>query len=158
MAINPKFAGRSYGPYRYVLGLEKMREFAFAIGGGYPNLGVSTPPAGLNPLLYDEVAAKAGPYGEVIAFPSFCVTFAMAPFGDAVMDPELEVNLVRLVHGEQEFEFFDVMRAGDVMTTTGTLTKLFSKAGMDFLTVVSESRNQHSTLVVKGTWTAVLRS
>src|SRR5262249_62426011 len=93
------------------------------------------------PLLYDEEAAKKGPYGTVIAFPTFAVNFAIAPFAAAVGDPELGINLVMLVHGEQEFEFFDVLRAGEVVTTTGSITQIYEKSQKDFLVVVTESKN-----------------
>lgn len=156
MALDTKFVGKTYGPYTYTLGLEKMREFVAAISGGSPKLGFA-PPEDANPLLVDEKAAKNGPYGQVIAFPTFAVTFAMAGFSAAVTDPELNVNVLMLVHGEQHFEWFDVMRVGDVMTTTGKITRIAEKAGMDFLDVVTESNNQHGKLVVRGTWTAVIR-
>ena len=158
MAIDPSNIGRVYGPYRYELGLEKMREFAVAISGGVPSSSFGgRPPKDLNPLFWDEEAAKQGPYGAVVAFPTFAVNFAMKPFTEAVTDKRLGINLVKLVHGEQAFEFFDVMRAGDVMTTSGKLTEIFEKANMDFVTMETESTNQHGKLVVKGTWTAVIR-
>jgi len=157
VALDPRFVGRKYGPYPYKLGLEKMREFAYVVAGGVPSIGYGHPPEGLNPLLWDERAAKAGPYGSVVAFPTFCVTFAIRPFSAAVTDPEIGINLLLLVHGEQEFEFFDVMRDGDVMTTTGEITQIFEKSDKDFVVVVTESRNQRDQLVVRGTWTAVIR-
>jgi acyl dehydratase len=157
MPIDPKFVGKKYGPFRYHIGLEKMREFAYAVGGGVPAAGFGSIPEGLNPLFYDEAAGQAGPHGSVIAFPTFAVTFAIAPFAAAVSDPELGINLLMLVHGEQEFEFFQVMKPGDVMTTTGTITQIFEKSQKDFLVVVSESKNQDGKLLVRGTWTAVVR-
>ncbi len=157
MPIDPKFVGRKYGPFRYHIGLEKMREFAYAVGGGVPAAGFASIPEGLDPLLYDEVAGKTGPYGSVIAFPTFAVTFAIAPFAAAVSDPELGIDLLMLVHGEQEFEFFGVMKPGEVMTTTGTITQIFEKSQKDFLIVVTESKNQQGQLLVRGTWTAVIR-
>jgi acyl dehydratase len=157
MALDPKHIGRKYGPYKYTLGVEKMREFAYAVCGGEPGIGITEPPANLHPLLHDEKAAKASPYGDVIAFPTFVVNFAMTPFGAAFTDPTLGVNLMMLVHGEQEFEFFEVMRPGDVMETTGTITEIYEKASKDFLVVVTESYNQHGKLAVRGTWTAVIR-
>lgn len=157
MAIDPKHVGRTYGPYTYKIGLEKLREFSFVVGGGFPGLGYGSPPEGLNPLLWDEEAARKGPHGGVIGFPTFAVTFAIRPFSAAVTDPELAINLLMLVHGEQEFEYFEVMRDGDVMTTTGEIAQLYTKAGMDFVVVKTESKNQHGKLVVRGTWTAVIR-
>ena len=158
MAIDPSNIGRVYGPYTYKLGLEKMREFAYAVAGGVPSSSFGgRPPPGLNPLFYDEEAAKAGPWGRVVAFPTFAVNFAMKPFTEAVTDPRLGINLVKLVHGEQSFEFHDVMRDGDVMTTTGKLTEIYEKANMDFVVMETESINQDGKKVVTATWTAVIR-
>lgn len=158
MSIPQTNLNRVYGPYRYALGAEKMREFAYAVAGGVPSSSFGgKPPKGLNPLYWDEAAAKAGKYGALVAFPTFAVNFAMKPFTEAVMDPRLGINLVKLVHGEQTFEFHDVMREGDVMTTTGKLIEIYAKANMDFVVMQTESVNQHGKLVVKGIWTAVIR-
>jgi len=157
MPLDQRFVGKTYGPFRYQLGLEKMREFSYAVAGGVPSSGFSPAPEGLHPLLYDEEAAKKGPYGAVIAFPTFAVNFAIAPFAAAVGDPELGINLVMLVHGEQEFEFFDVLRAGEVVTTTGSITQIYEKSQKDFLVVVTESKNAQGKLLLRATWTAVIR-
>jgi acyl dehydratase len=158
MALDPKFIGKKYGPYRYQVGLEKVREFAYAVAGGVPSIAMATPPEGLNPLLYDEKAAQAGPYGSVIAFPTFAVTFAIAPFAAAVSDPELGIDLLMVVHGEQELELLGVIKPGDVYSTTGTISQIYEKAHRDFMVVVSESKNQRGELVVRGAWTAVVRT
>jgi acyl dehydratase len=158
MAIDPKHIGRKYGPFNYAVGLEKMREFAYAVTGGVPSSSFGGAiPSNLNPLLYDEKVAHDGPHHSVVAFPTFAVSFAMKAFTEALIDPDVGINLMMLVHGEQEFEFFDVVRPGDVMTTTGTITQIYEKAGKDFVVLISESKNQKGALVVKGTWTAVIR-
>lgn len=159
MALDKKFIGRQYGPFVYEAGLEKMREFAYAVGGGIPSTGFSATgaPEGLHPFLHDEAAAKGSAYGAIVAMPNFAVTFAIAPFGKACTDPELGVNLLRLVHGEQSFEFHEVVRPGDRLTTTGTITDIMTKRNLDFLTVTTETKNQHGKLVVKAVWTAVIR-
>lgn len=159
MAIDRRFIGREYGPFVYEAGLEKMREFAFAIGGGVPSTGFSArgAPEGLSPLLHDEQAGKEGPWGSVIGFPSFAVTFAIAPFAKACMDPELQLNLLRLVHGEQRFEFFEVVRPGDRLTTSGKITDIIAKRSLDFFEVTTETHNQHGKLVVRARWTAIIR-
>lgn len=158
MPIDPKHVGKKYGPTTYHLGLEKMREFAYAVAGGVPTNGLGGgPPPGLNPLLWDAKAASDGPHGSVVAFPTFPVTFAIEPFIQALTDPALGINMLKLVHGEQDFELFELMKPGDVMTSTGVIAKLFEKSGMDFVVFETESRNQHGKLVAKGTWTAVIR-
>jgi acyl dehydratase len=158
MAINPKHIGKKYGPFTYAVGLEKMREFAYAISGGVPSSSFrGAVPSSLNPLLHDEKVAHDGPHRSVVAFPTFAVNFAMTAFSEALTDSELDINLMMLVHGEQEFEFHEVIRPGDVMTTTGTITQIYEKASKDFVVLVSESKNQNGALVVRGTWTAVIR-
>lgn len=157
--LDKRFIGREYGPFVYEAGLEKMREFAYAVGGSIPSTGYSAngPPKGLHPTLYDAEAGKASSWGSVIAFPSFAVTFAIAPFGKACSDPELKLNLLRLVHGEQSFEFFEVVRAGDRLTTSGKITDITTKRSLDFLQVTTETTNQHGKLVVRAKWTAIIR-
>jgi hypothetical protein len=93
----------------------------------------------------------------VIAFPTFPVVFAIRPFVAAVTDPDLGINLLMLVHGEQEFELFDVIRPGDQITSTGVIADIYEKAGKDFLVVSTVSKNQTGQPVVGGAWTAVIR-
>ena len=159
MALDRRFIGRAYGPFVYEAGLEKMREFAYAVGGSIPSTGYSGKgaPEALHPFLHDEAVAKASPWGGVIALPSFAVTFAIAPFARACADPDLNLNLLRLVHGEQAFEFFEVVRSGDRLTTTGKITDLTTKRSLDFLTVTTETKNQRDALVVRAKWTAIIR-
>lgn len=159
MALDPKFIGKKYGPFFYEAGLEKMREFSYAVGGGVPSTGFSGKgaPEGLHPWYHDDQAAKGSPYGAVIAMPNFCVAWAITPFARACMDPELKLNVLRLVHGEQRFEFNEVVRSGDRLTTNGTITNIESKRSLDFLEVTTETVNQHGALVVKGVWTAIIR-
>ena len=39
MPIDKKYIGRQYGPTTYVIGAEKLREFAYALSGGVPSMG-----------------------------------------------------------------------------------------------------------------------
>ena len=159
MPLDKKFIGKKYGPTTYEVGVEKLREFAYAVSGGVPSMGFTGTgaPEGLSPLLYDAEAAKAGPWGGIVAMPNFAVVFSIGPFGQAVTDPELGINLLMLVHGEQEFEFSRPVRPGDVLTSTGVITDIFDKVGKDFLIVTTESVDAQGALVVKGRWTAVIR-
>lgn len=159
MALDPRFIGREYGPFVYEVGVEKLREFAYAVGGSVPSMGFSGvgAPEGLHPWLHDKEAAKASPHGGIIAMPNFAVVYAIGPFSKACTDPELQVNLLRLVHGEQDFEFLSVVRPGDTLSTTGKITDISSKKSLDFLTVTTETLNQHWDLVTRAKWTAIIR-
>ncbi|HZH04997.1 MAG TPA: MaoC family dehydratase N-terminal domain-containing protein [Myxococcaceae bacterium] len=157
MPLDPKHQGTAYGPFVYQVGLEKMREFAAAVVGGVPSHGFAQPPEDLHPWLHDSQAADASPYGSVIAFPTFCVVFAIKPFAAAVNDPALAIDLRRLVHGEQALEMTRPLVPGDVLTTRGVIAEISEKAGKDFLVVETESRDAGGERVVSGTWTAVIR-
>ncbi len=156
--IDRAHVGRRYGPYRYTVGLEEVRDFAVTVAGGVPGrVFAGEPPERPHPLFVDEAAARASRHGGIIAPPTFCVRFAMQPFAAACADPALGLDLVRLVHGEQAFTFGDPVRPGDVIETAGEIAGLTEKAGLVFLTVRTVSVNQHGRTVVEGTWTAVVR-
>lgn len=142
--------GKTYGPFTYEVGAEKIREFARAVYGGNPSpISVEAAP--------EDVPSRYLEGDAVIAPPTFCVNFAIKPFVASIDDPELGINKLMLVHGEQQFEFLEPVRAGDTVTTTGKVASFFEKSGMDFLTVATVSKNQHGREVVRANWTAVIR-
>ncbi len=158
MPIDRKHLGRRYGPFTFHVGLQHVRDFAAAIGGGVPGRVFSSPPDRYHPFTWDEAAASAGPHGGVIAPPTFAATFAMEPFAKACSDPNLALNVLRLVHGEQDMEFLEPVRPGDALTTEGEITRIQERGNLDFLEVTSTTTNQHGRVVVKGVWTAIVRN
>ena len=88
----------------------------------------------------------------------FCVVYSAGAMGPAILDPELEINLMMMVHGAQEFEWFEPVVAGDTITTTATIKDLYEKDGKEFYVFESESTNQEGKPVVKGTWTNIVRT
>jgi acyl dehydratase len=160
MAIDPKHLGRTYGPYRYTVELEKITDFARAVSGGIPGRVFGTASDGKAfPWFVDQQAGASSPHGSIIAPPTFCVNFAMQPFAVACSDPEIGIDLVRLVHGEQEFTYHDVLRPGDVIDTTGEISSVKSRSSLDFLEVTTRStRASDGKLVLEGVWTAIVRN
>lgn len=158
MAIDGRHLGRRYGPYTFHVGLQHVRDFVAATGGGVPGRVFASPPERAHPLTWDEEAARAGPHGGIVAPPAFATTFAIEPFARACSDPELALNLVRLLHGEQELEFLEPLRPGDVLTTQGEITRIQERGSLDFLEVTSTTTNQHGRVVVRGVWTAIVRN
>jgi acyl dehydratase len=155
--IDRKHLGRRYGPFRYVVGLEEIRDFAVVLAGGAPGrVFAEDPPEPPHPWHVDEAAARASPHASIIAPPTFVVRFAMTPFARACADPALGIDLVKVLHGEQAFELGDVVRPGDVIETVGEIADLREKNGMDFMTVRSTSVNQRGKVVVVGAWKAVV--
>jgi acyl dehydratase len=149
--------GRSWGPFRYTVGLEKMREYAAAISGGVPSYAVAGLPEDLHPVRHDVVAGARSRWGSVIAFPLFAVLFSIAPAQAALLDPALGIDVFRVLHGEQEFEFREVLRPGDVLETTGRLEERSARGKNEVLVLRTDSVNQYGRLAVRGRFTAFIR-
>jgi acyl dehydratase len=157
MAVDRAHLGRRYGPYVYAAGREDVRDFTAAVGGGVPGHVFSAPPDRAHPLTWDEEAALAGPHGGIVAPPGFAAVFAIEPFARAVADPALGLDLVRLLHGEQDLEWLEPVRPGDVLVTTGEISRLDTRGSLEVVEVTTTSVNQHGRTVVRGVWTAVVR-
>jgi acyl dehydratase len=146
MPIDPSYAGRSYPPTEpYEVGLEKIREFADAIGDP-------------NPAYRDREAARSLGHPDVIAPPTFPFVLTFRATRCLIDDPELGIDYSRVVHGEQQFRHTRPVRSGDTLTVAVTLEAVRSAGGHDMLTSrsdVATVAGEHvvsvwSTLVVRG--------
>lgn len=136
--------GKTYPAFEYEVGREKIREYARAVGED-------------NPVHLDPEAARAAGFRNVVAPPMFCVVYSAGAMGPAILDPELGINLMMMVHGSQEFEWNEPVVAGDVITTEARIKDIYDKNGMKFYVFESESKNQDGKTTVKGTWTNIVR-
>jgi acyl dehydratase len=143
MAADPKFIGKTYGPFKYEIGLEKIKEYAFAVGE-------------TNPHYTDEEFASKTPFGSVVAPPMFAVVYQKSVAENALLDKELSLNLMMLVHGEQEFEFHNLVKPGDVILTEGRISEYYEKDGKDFIAVEALSK-RNGQLVTTGRFLFVIR-
>jgi acyl dehydratase len=126
MALNRDFVGRTYPPSApYEVSRVKIREFAAAIGDA-------------NPIYRDKEAAQAAGYRDVIAPPTFPIVFSLQSGGDALVDPDLGLNLAMVVHGEQRFEYVRPVYAGDQLVSIATITDIRTAGRNELLTVRSE--------------------
>lgn len=144
MPVDTKFIGREYKPVTYVIGQEKIKEYAQAVGD-------------LNPLYIDPEFAKKSKYGSVIAPPMFVVVFARDVLVNLFSDGELKLDMFRLVHGEQEFDFHKIVKANDTIKTLAKIKNIFQKSNNDFVELETKSYNQNNELVVEGFWTFIIR-
>ena len=156
MPIDPRHVGRRYGPFRNTVCAEQIRAFAIAVSGGVPGY-FGTAHGDPHPWSVDDEAARRSPHGALVAPPTFGVTFAMKPFALACSDPELGLDLIRLLHAEQEFEHGAPVRPGDELTTEGEIVEVRSRGPLDFLTVRTETVNGAGERVLVARWTAVIR-
>ena len=147
--MNHNLVGKVYPTFRYEVGREKIFEYARAT--------LST-----NPYCTDPEFAAKSHYGAVVAPPTFAAVYCHQALRNVFDDKELAMNIPRIVHGEQNFEFGEVVKSGDTILTTVTITDIFEKENRkglnnQFLIMTTESVNQDGELVCKGRWTLVER-
>ena len=124
--MDAAFVGRSFPLDRpYEVGIEKIREFARAIGDD-------------NPLYHDRVAAHSAGHPDVVAPPTFAIAVIAAAQDAVLFDPALGLDFSRVVHGEQRFVHHRPIVAGDVLGSTVHIDGIRVAAGNDILTLRTE--------------------
>ena len=123
-----------------------IRKFAEAVGDD-------------NPLYCDEEHAKNSRYGGIIAPPTFVTTLGFESKGNLMEG--LDINYARLLHGEQEFEYFKPIMAGDTISFSTSITDISEKEGrsgaMDIVKTEMTGHNQDGDKVFVGRSTVVIR-
>jgi acyl dehydratase len=119
MSLNRDRLGAEYGPVRLTVDANRIAAYADATGDPLP--------------LYRAPDAVAPPvFGIVPAWPA--VQRALA-------DEELGVDVGRLVHGEQRMVFHRLIRAGDELTTSGTLSSITERGENEIFVLTFETRD-----------------
>jgi len=144
MPLNTQAIGKTYEPFVYAVGREKIREYAAAVGE-------------TNPLYFDVDAARAAGYADVVAPPMFAVVYAGRAIAPAIFDPDVGLNFAMMVHGGQEFHWGPLVVAGDEITTTAEVKSIADRGGMGFYVFESVSKNERGDTVCTGTWTNIVR-
>jgi acyl dehydratase len=136
--------GKSYPPVTYEVGVEKIREYAAAVGEG-------------DAIYHDREAAREAGFRDVVAPPMFAVVYCARAMGPAIFDPEIGIDFSRLLHGGQEFAWSEPVCAGDGITTTVSLKDFSERDGRKFYVFESVSANADGDEVSRGIWTNVVR-
>lgn len=104
--VNAETQGKVYpSAPPYLVGREKVREFARAVLSEAP-------------LHHDFEAAKAAGYSDIVAPPTFPIVLQTSLLPNLLGDPEAEIELDRIVHGEQRFSYTRPIVVGDKLTAT----------------------------------------
>lgn len=103
--------GKTYPPVQFTLDPERVERFARAVG--------ADPAAGVPPT-----------YAAVYAL------FTTVP--QLWQDPEAKVDVARLVHSEQEFEWTRHPEVGETVTARGQVTEDVERRNLRFLTMETE--------------------
>ena len=143
MALDPANIGREFiSDQTYLVGREKVREFARAVGE-------------LSPLCHDVVAARAAGYADVVASTTFPIAITLEIVGDFVTDPAVGLDWSRVVHGDQRFAYSRPIVAGDELQVTTVIEDIKAIAGNDMITVRSDLTASNGEQVAQ-VWTSLV--
>jgi acyl dehydratase len=132
MGLNADLVGKSYGESTYEVTADAIENYARATNDTNERyLGDS----------------------DVVASPVFPVVPVFQSFMAAAMDPELQADVMRLVHGAEEHVLYAPIKAGDKLTISSELESVETKDSGETFTVKGTVRNQEDTVVaeVRGT-------
>ena len=145
--IDKSHIGHSFEPFTVEIEKGRLKFFARATGQE-------------NPIYLDEDAAKAAGYSSLPAAPTFLFSIDLEkdnPMGFLEM---LGVDIARILHGEQEFEYHQPICAGDSITMQSTIADIYDKknGAMDFVVQKFKATNQRGEHVADMTRTIVVRN
>lgn len=133
--LNLNLAGRVFPPTTYLVGREKVREFARAVRSTLP-------------LHFDVEAARAAGFADVVAPYTFTTVVQSPAITQLVETPDTGLDPHRIVHGSEKIEYQRPIVAGDDLSATLTITDVTERAGNSILSTICELRDQDGALVV----------
>jgi acyl dehydratase len=139
MGLNHGLIGKQYPPQNYGVTAEATLKYARAYNEDNPWFLDTTRPGG------------------IVAPPMFGVVIGWLPIMMVVTDSDLNVDLLRLLHGEQDMYFYRPTVPGDVVTSTARITTIEGKTTGESLEVEINSKNQRGEPVQRMLFTAFIR-
>ena len=145
MNVNSALLGAIFEPTEaYVVGREKVREFASALFATAP-------------IHHDVDAAIAAGYSDVVAPPTFPIVIQEKTLQQLLSHPGAGIDFSRVVHGDQKFDYQRPLVAGDEVVATIRVTKIQSLGGHTMVTSESTITTTAGEPVVVATSTLVIR-
>lgn len=129
MSLNEALQGKAYPPVIFEIEERRVRAFAAAVG----HAGAGVPP-----------------------------TFATAPehaagLTNVIADVELGLDLAKVLHGEQEYEWARPMRIGETLTAETAIESIRGRPSMHFLVLRTLLRDEAGETVVAARSTLIVR-
>jgi acyl dehydratase len=125
----------------------RLRFFAKAIGE-------------TNPIYTDESAAQAAGYPAIPAPPTYMFSIDLEGPELLPILGLLDLDIGRVLHGSQEFDYLGQIYAGDSITQQCKIVDIYDKKGgaLEFVVQESSYTNQDGDLVGKARQTLVYRN
>jgi len=139
MPLNKSHVGKTYPRVTTEVTLDAIQKYARAYNDDNPAFFDTNRPAGIT------------------APPMFAVTVTWNALMTAVLDPGLQADLLRLVHGEQDMEFTNPIRPGDIISASAKIISIETKASGETMTVELNASNQNGQHVNKTLFSAFIR-
>lgn len=139
MPLNKALVGKEYPPQPYAIKAEESKKYAYGYNEDLP-------------LFFDESRP-----GGIVAPPMFGVKYAGVTIAQAFFDPDFQVNFARLVHGEQDMEFLEAVKPGDVITTIARIASAVEKSTGEIFVIETNSKNQTGQPVLRCLGTFFIR-
>ncbi len=105
-----------------------------------------------NPAFFDPKRP-----GGIVAPPLFGVVVTWLSLLQAVSDPELQADLLRLLHGEQDMEFFIPIRPGDKIVSSAKILSIETKPTGETVTIELEAADQNREPRLRALFIAFIR-
>jgi|SRR5437667_10394788 len=141
--------GLSFPPFTIEVERCKISELALAIGDD-------------NPVYHDRATAQAESFQDVPLFPTAPTIFSF--WGNTRQGDHLEqvgINVKRILHGEEEYEYLAPIYPGDILTGITTIidgkTRKLKDGWMDIVTIETCYTNQDNQPVLAARSMLVVR-
>src|SRR5439155_16670810 len=139
MSLNRILIGKQYHPQDYGVTAEATMKYARAYNED-------------NPWFFDTTRPDG-----IIAPPMFGVVMSWLPIIMVMSDSDLGVDLLRLLHGEQDMYFYRTVAPGDIVTGTAKILAIEERATGESLVMEVRCTNQRGEPVQQQLFTAFIR-
>ena len=116
------------------------------------------------PVAFEVEEARVRTFAGAVAYPGTEVppTFATAPehaagLANVIADRDLGLDLSKVLHGEQEYEWARPLRIGEMLTAETVIESIRGRAAMRFLTLRTDLRDEAGEVVVVARSTLIVR-
>jgi len=142
--------GMEFATYTMTVEKNKIAEFAIAVA-------LKEEKEGINPIYYDEASAKKAGYRGIPVPPTFMTSiFYWTGEGLSEIVKALGIDMSRLLHSEEEYEYYGGIYEGDTITRKMKVVEMYERGTRDRLgrfaevTILeTEVINQRGELVAK---------
>ncbi len=146
--IDRKYIGTESPPRTVTAETGRIRLFAKAIGE-------------TNPIYSDDEAARSAGYRGIVAPPTFVHCLGSMDVDDPFARYKaMGIDLGKVLHGEQHFEYHAPVCAGDELTFRAKISDIYEKkhGALEFLVTDTAVTNQNDELVANIRGVTVVRN